>query len=328
MEAYHETAAVTSGANPFAYTTVPPIGRLLDLICHYLSVGGCFKPGNRQLADWLGYASASQMPALLSELASKKWITYDRATGLIMLLRDYRTDQAIRSPDRSIEQITDPEYADDSALIDPIDRVSAPSAAEYESDQIDRSIPQCMEDSCLAAAESDSESAAAGYKYHAAQKPISPPDHPAALLLAELGTNATLRARAILARPDLTPQQVRDTWAHFAPRIAAGLINPDAGAFHAAIARGEIHAAPPDPNRPLDPASYAADPAYQLGSDLPPPEVESPRDRALRLLGPWTAENHQAQIRDSMFLQCRLGAGDTDEQALAALAEHRRAVRR
>jgi len=91
--------------NPFAYEVIPPIGRLLDLLCDRLSIGGCFRPGNRQLADWLNYASASQMPALLSELACLGWIRYDRESRLITLLRDYQSDQSIRSTDRSVDLI-------------------------------------------------------------------------------------------------------------------------------------------------------------------------------------------------------------------------------
>ena len=84
-----------------------------------------------------------------------------------------------------------------------------------------------------------------------------------------------------------------------------------------------------DPNRPLDPADYAADPAYQLGSATDPPDrPESIRDHAARLLPPPTAETLKNHTRDWMFVQGRLGAGDSDEAALAALERHRMAVRR
>lgn len=323
MTEYHETAVVTSGTNPYAYQIIPPIGALLDIICDERSVGGCFRPGNRTLARRMGYASASQIPYLLSQLACDGWISYDATSGVIMLLRDPRereTDQAIRSLDRrSDAQITD----DDSALIDPIDRDIQHQDTEYESDQSDRSNPQCMEDSCLAAADHDSESAAARYKYHAAPKTISPTDHPAALVMAELGTNATLRAKALTKRPDLTPQQVRDTWAHFEPRIAAGRC--DAGAFHAAISRGELHPAPPDPAQPIPVADYADDPGFKLGSDVSPPGDDAPEsigDRAKQLLPP------DASGADWVFVQTRLARGDSEAGALQALETRRRAVRR
>lgn len=322
MEGYHETAVVTTGTNPYAYIVLPPIGKLLDIICEDRSVGGCFRPGNRRLADRMGYASASQIPYLLSQLSCDGWISYDPMSGVIMLLRDPKSDQAIRSPDqRSIDQITD----DDSALIDPIDRGLDEQDAEYQSDQSDRSNPQCMEDYILAAADSESDSAAARYKYHAAQKPISPMDRRAALL-AELGTAPPLIAKALAKRPDLTPAQIRATWAHFEPRIKAGLCT--AGAFHAAIANGQLHTAPPDPAQPIPVEAYADKPGVMLGSTVDPPEVESIRDHAARLLPAPTAETHATYIRDWMYVQSRLGAGDSDEQALAALAQWRSAVRR
>lgn len=327
-EVYHTSD--TAQSNPYAYTVVPPIGELLTIICEDRSVGGCFRPGNRWLANRMGYRSASQIPYLLSQLACDGWISYDSTSGVIMLLRDPRepeTDQAIRSPDRSMEQITDDTFDDDSVVIDPIDRDIALPDAECTSDQLSRSIPQRMEDSCLAAADSESDSAAARYKYHAAQKPISPPDHPAALILAELGTAPKLIAKALAKRPDLTPEQIRATWSHFEPRIKAELCT--AGAFHAAISNGQLHAAPPDPDRPLDPATYANKPGFALGSDLPPPdEPESIRDRAARLLPPPTADTLKTYTRDWMFVQGRLGAGDSDEQALTALAQYRAAVKR
>lgn len=327
---YHEHVCTASGTSPYAYEVVPPVGELLNIICEDRSVGGCFRPGNRWLAAQMKYKSASQIPYLLSQLACDGWISYDATTGVIMLLRDPRapeSDQAIRSTDRrSGEQITD----DDSGVIDPIDRDLALSAAEYETDQIDRSNPQRMEDHILvAAADSESDSAAAGYKYHATPKPISPPDHPDSriVLLSELGTAPKLIAKALAARPDLTPEQIRATWSHFEPRIKAGLCA--AGAFHAAIGNGQLHAAPPDPGRPLDPESYADKPGFALGSDLPPPEApESIRDHAARLLPPPTAETLKIHTRDWMFLQSRLGAGDDDEAALAALAQYRTTVRR
>lgn len=322
--------------NPFAYEVIPPIGRLLDIICEDRSVGGCFRPGNRWLAERMGYTSASQIPYLLSELACLGWIAYDPDTRLITLLRDYRSDQAIRSIDqfcyaedeplgaicstdqRSVQQIG-------LAPISQTDRAIDETDAEYESDQIDRSNPQCMEDSCLAAVDHESESAAARSKIPCSAESIDRSDRSADLVMAELGTNGTLRAKALESRPDLTPQQVRDTWSHFKVSIDAGRCTDRA--FFAAIARGEIHPAPPDPDRPIAVEAYASMPGFMLGS-ADPPEVESIRDHASRLLPDWTAENHQLRVRDWMFLQGRIGAGDSDDEALHALDAHRKAVRR
>jgi hypothetical protein len=328
-EVYHTIEHAQS--NPYAFMVVPPVGRLLECICTYLSVGGCFRPGNRKLADSLGYASASQIPYLLSQLACDGWVSYDSASGVIMLLRDPRdpaSDQPIRSPDRSAEEITGDDFAGDSAVIDPIDRGIPQQDAEHETDQASRSNPQRMEDHVLVtAADHDSESAVARYKIPCAADSISPPDHPAALVLSELGTVPKLIAKALAKRPDLTPEQVRATWAHFEPRIKAELCT--AGAFHAAISNGQLHAAPPNPDRPLEPNDYAHKPGFALGSDLPPPdEPESIRDHAARLLPPPTADTLREHTRDWMFLQGRLGAGDTDQEARAALDAYRAAVRR
>jgi hypothetical protein len=178
---------------------------------------------------------------------------------------------------------------------------------------------QCMEDHVLVAAALDSESAAARSKIPCAADSIPPMDHRASLL-SELGTAPKLIAKALTKRPDLTPGQIRATWSHFEPRIKAGLCS--AGAFHAAIANGQIHAAPPDPTAPLDPASYAGRADIMLGSDLPPPDApESIGDIARRLLPP------DASTSDWVFVQSRLVRHDSEAGALAALAA-RRAVRR
>ena len=152
-----------------------------------------------------------------------------------------------------------------SALIELIDRGFGEQDAETESDQIDRSNPQCMEDHVLVAAVLDSESAAARSETPCSAESIDPPDH-RALLLAELGAAPKVIAAALAARPGLTPEEIRASWAHFEQRIAAGRCK--AGAFFDAIKRGQLHNAPPDPQRPLDPQAYADDPGFRLGSDV------------------------------------------------------------
>lgn len=143
--------------------------------------------------------------------------------------------------------------------------------------------------------------------------------HPAAQILAEFGADPAIIAEALAARPDLTPQQVRDTWEHFQRRIAAGRVNPDAGAFFSAIRSGQLHAAPR--RHELDPAAYADDPAFVLGGQAQPDEGAQRnavyRDahwRAVDLLGPG------APFRDMRIVVEALVAGDSDEQALARLA--------
>lgn len=330
---YHTRAIGATGADESAhppryrYVVVPPIERLLIAIGDHCGVGGTIRPRNRQLADWANYASAGHISPLLDQLACDGWILYDRATGLITLLFDPAIGSVDPASDQVIPAGIDSEDDADSALIPTRDRLSRQQDAEYESIPTRDQNTQRMEDSCLAAA-LDSESAAARYKLPCGDESIPTRDQTAAaLVMAELGTNAKLRAQALAARPDLTPQQVRDTWAHFEPRIAAKRCT--VGAFHAALANGEIHPAPPDPDRPIDPAAYADKPGYALGSDLAPPgDAATIRDHASRLLPPPTARTIREHTRDWIFLQGRLAQGDSDEAALQALEARRSAVRR
>jgi len=330
MESYHGSNSLSSGGysdsdvrntrdivNPYAQTYIPPVGRLLAAICDHCGVGGTIRPRNRALADWAGYASAGHVAELLGQLAYDGYIIYDRETGLITRLFDPEADQMIP---RGI----DSEDAAESVLIPSSDRFLAQQNAEYDFDPEGDQIAQCMEDHVLVAAEHDSDSAAK-YKLPCGADSIPPSDHRAALL-SELGTAPKLIARALAARPDLTPAQIRATWAHFEQRIRAGLCA--SGAFHAAIANGQLHAAPPDPARPLDPESYARDPAYQLGS-APPDDAQrrnaAYRDahwRAVDLLGPGAA------FGDMRIVVEALVDGATDDQALAELEKELSEVKR
>jgi hypothetical protein len=318
-----ERSTVVGGRALGYYETIstPPIQLVLNALAEHCGVGGTIRPGVRRIAAWANYASAGRISPILDQLAADGWIAYDPQTGLITLLED-PNGPPITERDRWIDDETE---SDESAPITPRDRDEAQQDADDGSiTPRDRSA-QRMEDHVLVAATETQDSAAARYKLPCDAETITLGDRSADLVMAELGTSAKLRAKALAKRPDLTAAQVLATRAHFEPRIAAGLCTD--GAFHAALANGEIHAAPHDPDRPIDPAAYAADPAYQLGSAA----LEggpSIRDRALSLLGPWTAENHAAQVRDSMFLQGRLGAGDSDQEALVALADYRKAVRR
>jgi hypothetical protein len=353
MESYHTTNSLSSGGysdnpvgemrsgrgemtNPYAYEVIPPIGRLLELICEERSVGGCFRPGNRALARRMGYAGASQIPYLLSQLACDGWISYDPLSGVIMLLRT-PDDRSIGSIDRFDQ------YPAESEAIDRIDRGLPRSDA---ADLCDRSPnvaeSPCMESTTTRIIDSESVVVNGGDARGGRKGPITARDHPILLLLIELGLTPGpgVFDRGMAAR-DWTPQQVRDRYAYDKPRIENSGGKKHWGIFWTAFMAGELAPAPPDPAAPIDPASYAGDSLYRLGSDTSglappadapevdePPMSETPRDRAHRLLGPWTAENHQAQIRDSMFLQCRLVAGDSDEQACEALEAYRKAVRR
>jgi len=308
--------------NPYAVTTIPPIGRLLDAICAHCGVGGTIRPRNRTLADWANYASAGHITPLLDQLACDGRILYDRTTGLITRLFDPTRDQLIP---RGINS-EDEEENDDSALIPSRDRDLGQQDAENESiPRRDQNAPHMEDHVLVAAADHDSDSAAARYKIPCSVESIPPRDQNAARFLAEKGADEVIITDAFTVRPDLTLSQVRDTWAHFEPRIKAKRCT--IGAFFKAIRRGQLHSAPPDPQRPLNPESYADDPAFKLGSDTSPPDTaqQAYHDahwRAVGLLGPG------APFRAMAIVVERLVAGDSDDAALAALETHRKAVKR
>lgn len=303
-------------SNPYATVVIPPIGRLLQAICEHCGVGGTIRPRNRALADWASYASAGHISPLLDQLACDGWIQYDRDTGLITLL----SDPAIGSPDPASDQMIpagiDSEEEEEEALIPTRDRALDQHDAESESIPTRDQKTQCIVDHVLVAAVLDSESAAARSKIPCGADSIPTRDHRAALL-SELGTVPKLIAKALAARPDLTPAQIRATWAHFEPRIRAGLCT--AGAFHAAIASGQIHAAPPDPDRPLDPASYADDPGMLMAGASPPDDApeETIGDIARRILPA------DASTADWVFVQSCLVRHISEASALQALADRR-----
>lgn len=326
----------------YEYIVTPPIQLVLNAIREHCSVGGTIRPGVRRLAAWANYASAGRISPMLDQLAADGWITYDPTTGLIMLLEDPYADDTvtvieenapplITAGDHETDSEADSEAitvrdhetdeAADSERITRRDRDGAlPDAAAGSITRRDRQAPR-MEDSCLAAAGSNLDSAAVSKYIPCAAESIPERDRspdPVDVLLAELGTSAPLRAQARAALPDLTVQQVRDTWAHFEVRIKAGRCTP--GAFHAAIARGELHAAPPDPTRPLNPAAYAEQEGFALGSDPPPSQAETMHERASRLLPPVTAANIRSSGRDLQFVLRMLVSGATDAEVTAALA--------
>lgn len=141
---------------------------------------------------------------------------------------------------------------------------------------------------------------------------------PAAQLMSELGANPKIIRAAYTARPDWSPQQVRDRWEYDQRRIAASDGRLTAGIFFTALRSGELA---PD-TRPIDPQSYAGRENIMLGSDLPPPDApESIGDIARRLLPP------DASTADWVFIQSRLVRHESEAGALEALAA-RKAVRR
>jgi len=189
-----------------------------------------------------------------------------------------------------------------------------------------------MVDHVLVAATETLDSAAAKTKIPCGAEMITERDH-RAVLLSELGADAKIIADALAARPDLTLAQVRASWSHFEPRIRAGRCT--AGAFFAAIRRGQLHAPPPEDRlygaADVDQLNAKYGDLFRLGSDmtgLAPPACapplapddadETPSQAARRLLP------HGAPTDDLTFVMCRLACGDDESTALAELAAHRR----
>lgn len=138
------------------------------------------------------------------------------------------------------------------------------------------------------------------------------PDHPAALILRELGADDAIIADALTARPDLTPEQVRARWAYDEQRIAQSGGRLTVGVFFHAIRRGQL--APRDPLAAIDPAEYRNQPGFLVGDDdQDGPGRDPVWERALALAPPGL---------DGLsfeFLLVQLAQGASDEQALDAL---------
>lgn len=338
MASYHESVTPTATEaihlRPYEYPVLPPIGRVLQAIREHCGVGGTIQPGVRQLASWANYASAGRISSLLEQLADDGWILWDGDNGQITLLADsqpipQRDQDAITEGDQEAENDDSeaiPEgdqvipLRDRNALIPQSDRgLRRPSPLLKAITQKDRSASR-MEDHVLATADLESDSAAAINKLPCAANSITLPDrfasNPAALVLAQLDADEVIIADALAVRPDLTPEQVLASWAHFEPRIAAGLCT--SGAFFNAIRKGRLHAAPRD--EALDPAAYADDPQFLMAGQAaaPPAAAESFYDRAQRLLPPDLLGTEYRRGLD--ILMRALVAGASDDQALDALA--------
>lgn len=113
--------------------------------------------------------------------------------------------------------------------------------------------------------------------------------HLAAAALAELGADAAIIADALRARPDLTAQQVADTWAWHQLRRERDPEKVGLGIFFHAIRHGHLRDAPPDLRRPIAVERYVkADPAfYRRGDDVRDlPAADSARPELLDLEPP------------------------------------------
>lgn len=121
--------------------------------------------------------------------------------------------------------------------------------------------------------------------------------------MAELGAHPRIIGDALAARPDWTPQQVRDRWSYDQERIAASGGRLTEGVFFEALRAGQL--APPPRSAAVDWSAYAE------GDE---PEEETLHAHARRI----TPDSISG--KDFQFVLTRLGQGDSDADALAALA--------
>lgn len=318
---------MTQPLRPYQFIGTPVTTLVLDAIVDHCQVGGCITPGVRGLAAWAD-VSLGVVSDCLKVLVKDGWISYDGR--VIMLLRhpDRCTDQTSPQGDRRVDQndrCIDQESAD-RCIDQDVFRSTLPNS------DIDRRVDQFERDMVLTTTrilESESEVAVVDSGGMQGGDQRADRSQGAAQLMAELGANPKIIADAYAARADWTAQQVRARWEYDQKRIAASDGKLNEGVFFTALRGGELAPARPDPTQPIPVAAYADDPGFALGSDTSPPgAAESIRDHAARLLPPPTAATHREYIRDWMFVQGRLGSGDSDSAALAALSQHRSAVRR
>lgn len=319
MESYHTSDPLPSGGypdmhvrdsrarrtlRPYESISTPPITLLLSAIVARCAVGGCITPGVRALAESAGISPGLVSPALYT-LARDGWIRYDGRVIMLLINPDHDADQTDHDEDHFLGDHDADRAFDRSGAID-LDR------DRFESDMV-LTTTRIIESESVVVVES-------GGGMQGGDLPADRPP-PAAQLMAELGANPTIIRDAYEARADWTSKQVRDRWEYDQRRMSASDGRLMAGIFFTALRSGELA---PD-NRPIDPQSYAGRDDIMLGSDLPPPDTI--RDRALALAGQPTAETIGSYSRDVVFLQCRLGMGDSDAAALQALEKHRKRVR-
>lgn len=350
VQPHHTTDSVTPTATPllrpYEFIARPPIAFVLDAIVDNCGLGGSITPGVRSLAEWAG-VSAGQITPILRQLADDGWILYDGRVITLVRHPDQADDQLSPdeidlgadheddlTPDRTdlaadrFDQAKDrPDLGKDrfgvqSGANGTGMRRTAPNRSDLAKDRFRGHMVHVS----LQQQQSLDQDPAAATKRHVPcaadfdQAPDRP--NPAAQLLAELGVNKKLIARGLAKRPDLTAQEVQTTWAHFQARERGGRVRDALAAFSEAIADGQIYSAPPDPERPIDPAAYAGDDQFRAGGDVSDLEQaeETPHERAGRIAP------DDASGLEFVFLVRELASGATDEEALAALEERRASV--
>src|SRR3954464_15732294 len=218
MQAYHASNSVSSSGysdipvrnNPDARTlrpyesiSTPPITLLLSAIVARCAVGGCITPGVRALAAWAGISPGLVSPALYT-LARDGWIRYDGRVIMLLINPDHDADQSDHDADRFVGDHDADRAFDRSGAID-LDR------DRFESDMV-LTTTRIID--------SESVVVESGGGMQGGDLPRDRPP-PAAQLMAELGANPAIIRDAYTARPDWSPQQVRDRWEYDQRRIAA-----------------------------------------------------------------------------------------------------------
>jgi hypothetical protein len=358
---------------------VPAIRLLADVILDRLEIGDSFEPGVRDLARWAGLASAGQISPMLYELAGDGWIAYDGRTITLLANPDEppisdvdRGDDEppINAADRAesppINAADRPNGTPINAVDRPINRADRATSADSINtadrgadrvpkrnkafqapiNGVDR-ISKRMEDHVLVAAAGSQDSPAALKHDLPCEAKNDQSDRsldPVVQRLLELDpVNDGVVANILADQPNLTLQQVNDTWADFAPRIKLGYCTP--GAFFKALRAGEFRSAPSDPQRPIAAEEYTRrDPGfYRRGddvSDLEPAEQAEQAEQARGAAAPpplasddqEAAFNHAYQRARSLAppgtphaamttLIYALLDGATDDQALDLLAQ-------
>jgi hypothetical protein len=346
MVVYHETLSGTvtpRTLGPYEFITTPPEQLVLNAILDQAGVGDCISPGIRGLAEQTG-VSRGLITDCLRTLANDGWIAYDGRW--ITLLRDPSceetsdrsgdrsgADEAETEPEELIDQVIDHLITADLSDRSP-DRSLSPSPilaalqrrAMRQNDDIpraknsdrspDRSAhmvhDQVTTTSPVVVHESSTTGGSGGDADRSPDRP-----HPAAEIMAELGAHRKVVTRALLIVPPWTAQEVRDRWDYDQRRIAASDGELAEGIFFEALMAGQRAPKRRDPQ--LDPAAYAGDDLYRLGS-VPAPDVgESLRDHAERITPP------NISGADFLFVMQRLALGEPDAEVLAKLAtRHRR----
>ncbi len=349
--AYHEfaTPTVAPPLRPYEFVARPPIAFVLDAIVDHCGMGGSITPGVRELAKWAG-VSAGQISPILYQLADDGWILYDgRVITLVRhpdlvadqlgadgtdLGADQESDLESDRPDLATDRIDQtrdrPDLAKDrfgisSAVNGTVVRQTTAKNSDLAKDRFRGRMVHVSHEQ----QQSLDQDSAAATKRHvpcAAQNDQQPDRvSPVVQALLEVGTNSKIIAKALAARPQLTAQEVRDTWSWHQWRIERSGGTKGDGVFFEAISCGQVHAAPPNSDAPIDTCRYVGPGSsygglFISGGATGPEETGPPLDDAearARSLAPDATEGELA------IMAADLADGARDDQVLNWLAERR-----